>query len=148
MCELVPAGSEQQARREGLLERGLSLDALLTVPTAMQGLSGEVEVDGRMALVERDVDCEVGVVGIDVWPLPAHLPQPIAEGVLHLEGGELGVAQARIGPVRLDRDGGASSHVLLPGEADTARIERVTIMGVKARTPSKPAAHRAKSSRS
>lgn len=129
--EPIPAGSQQHIRCQRLFERGLRLDGLLAIPPAVQRRAGEVEVDGRVMLVDRDIDGKVGVVRIDVRTLAAHLAQAVAYGILHLERCELGVAQERILAMRLHRDGGAGRDVVLPRHPRGPGIEGVGITRVK-----------------
>ncbi len=89
--DLAPAGSQQQCRREILLERGL--DARLPIAATVQRLAAQVDADGCALAREPDVDAQVRALRVDRGSRTCPLAKSVDDRVLHLERGKLRVAK-------------------------------------------------------
>ncbi len=128
--DLGPARAQQDGGGEVLLER--CRGALLPIPAPVQRLAREVQAQGRLALVQVGMDLQIRTLGAHVGAAAETLAETVGDGVLDLERTEAGVADLGAGAVELDREGATRVEVLLPGDGQSARVQRVGVAGVAA----------------
>ncbi len=120
-----PAGTDQDRRRQVFLERRGAL--LQAVAALVQAVAGEVQGEDGFAAVQAQVDAQVGVELVHRRALAGRSAQLVDNGVLDLQGAEVGVVDARAMAAELHGQGAVGQHVVLPVDIQHAVVE---ILGV------------------
>ena len=87
----LPSGHENHSGSKNLVE--WCLHAFLAIASAMQALATGVERKGALVLSHMDVETYVGIGNTDIGALSRLLAELIYDGVLHLVGNKLRVAE-------------------------------------------------------
>ena len=93
----------------------------------------QVQIDSCTIAVDGDVDGKVGIGAIDIGTFSTFGGEPVTDGVLDFDGGELGIAKRCVLTARMHGNRGARRDDPLPGNLAHAGIERVRTVGARAR---------------
>ena len=116
-----PAGTDQDRRREVFLQRRRTL--LQAIAALVQAVAGKVEGEDRFATIQAQVNAQVRVELVDGRTVALRGAQFVDDGVLDLQGAEVGVVDARAVTAEFDGQGAVVEHVVLPLDIEHAVVE-------------------------
>ncbi len=120
-----PAGADQDGGGKVFLQWCSTL--LQTIAALMQAMTGQVQREHGLPLVQAQVHPQVGVELIDAWPLARCAAQPVDDGILDLERTEMRVVDPRTTPAELHGQAAGWQQVLGPIDGVHALVERLGI---------------------
>ena len=136
-----PSGAREQQGGVVRAQGALGAQARAAVE---QGLSRQVELQGRAVAAQRDGDARVGPLGVHVRAQAGLVGQPVAQGVLRTQGDVARVAKLVVGAARADRHRRAAPQHALPGHAVHAVVQVVGVAAGEARDDGEHAARQAR----
>ena len=125
--QLDRTNCRQQRRRlrhhRGRLLRGL----IAEVRPTCEGAARQIERERRLLLSKTHFKEGIGLLGTHIGSRATNLGQTIADGVLHLQGDELGVAQLGVGAARPHGDARLLGDHRLPGKLAHAGVQGIGV---------------------
>lgn len=116
-----PAGTDQDRRRKVFLQRCRAL--LQAIAALVQAVAGQIKGEDRFATVQAQVNAQVRVELVDRRTVALRGAQFVDDGVLDLQGAEVGVVDAGTVTAEFDGQGAVVEHVVLPLDVEHTVVQ-------------------------
>ena len=97
----------------------------------MERVAGGVDEQGDLVVADVEVELVVGVLGVDGGPLAEVAAETVDDGILGLEGGEVGVGEDLAAGGAVNHEGAVDIKYFLPFDAVDLVVELLVVVGLE-----------------